>query len=1370
MPWMGAAAYWIYAALMVASIAYQYTEAQKAQRLAEKQRRDAEEAADKRKGYEIPVSGSVTDLPLVYGRAKVGGARVYHVVQDNCIHEAVENKDISFRFGAYDWLDHSHIADKHRYLMFQQALCIGPINKVKDLILEGDTYLDNASLNADKNTAAKGEDVADNWGCGRFDVHYNGGKACNWMSANQARRSTALFTGAAYLTAGVRMRRNNPYFSSAPQVQALIEGRLVRDLIANADGTYTLSNNRIYSTNLALCLLDYLLDFKKVSLEHIDLATFHRVKTDCQMTLTNDNSPGTDLFNMNGKIWRPTNYVWNGKYCVIERQADGSYRGRPGDPNEKMMHTRPIYECNVMLDLKASHRDNINTILSCAVNASLVWSQGQYHLKMPTPLRDNANLDVAGVITDDDLVLGQDVTLSFPSTDTRFNSCTINFPNEAYDFKDDTVTWPIKQSSDRWVANEGRYYPQAGNWDLSPGGKFMQTCAIRGEPGENDAVFTWKVFPMETGEYTLKYLLCEEGTISVNGTVYTQVPPDRSQIIERDPEDAQNILNSFKIGVSVWIRLRSQLPEVRLQLTKDVPVTIEIRIHRETYHEGDIGNLAAGAVLTNPKGVVEWNTRSLASVDFSKEQKSDAIYQQYLREDAGLELSNNISVSSITDRDHALAKAESIVRASRSAFVLEFTYMPTRKIYEPGDVVEFFSKDLNIGSDTAAPAYKTYLLIQKVEVTGSQGSMKVSATRLDWTQNGNNLGDTIFVPNPPLAADKLMPPLWLKYVPDTTHGGSSGKLEWPACGDSRVKQYRLFWGQPGEKDADGNLVMYALGSTTGTSFILPSLPDRTLYFGIEAVDGAGKVSEMMFSNDMNLSKQKPSAPTNVRLTHYGTNGQSIKISWTLPTATVGGAAYTTHYTTAIYRGVTDNISDATRVGEAQGAAFIDTPSEFGLLRYWVVCYTVAGVRGEVAGPYRITLDYWTTVKPPGADTDKPPVPLNASVTGYTNYIEVNWDVQDYTIGGGPDSVIVYTAPWPPDMTTPPAFSEADASQSVKYPISYARVNGAFGQRLMIWLRSVARNQAMSEATTAGQAASIGLIGGQDLTDYIIEAKKLANGAVTGEKLVVDSVVSKIAAVDYAWIDSARINSLDAGKITTGYLSGDRIDAGTITGDKLHVTSLEAIGDGTLGSVHTGRISSTDSSSYIDLRDTTADPVLLNVNGVDRIWKDGHINFITSQQAEEWIGDVNLSQVIRSYRADGDNAGTSNLLHDYALNTAVPIDLSFTYQQLADKYGLRDPYSIALKMIVTGYQFNTVGSEEYAKGFDITVAASQAIVFPKTFEPADWYNQKVRALLHFQYMKNGEIISYVLGVGNGGTDQHVINFKLARVRLTVFKVA
>jgi hypothetical protein len=132
---------------------------------------------------------------------------------------------------------------------------------------------------------------------------------------------------------------------------------------------------------------------------------------------------------------------------------------------------------------------------------------------------------------------------------------------------------------------------------------------------------------------------------------------------------------------------------------------------------------------------------------------------------------------------------------------------------------------------------------------------------------------------------------------------------------------------------------------------------------------------------------------------------------------------------------------------------------------------------------------------------------------------------------------------------------------------YADAVGATATRYYYWLKGVSKAGVVSLAFNAanGATAQTGLIGGQDLTNLIIDASKLANSAVDATKIANAAIGAAAiqngaitnAAIQDAAITNAKIASLDAGKINTGFLSAGVIAANSITGDKINVTGLDA---------------------------------------------------------------------------------------------------------------------------------------------------------------------------------------------------------------------
>ncbi|MDR7207606.1 phage tail spike protein [Priestia megaterium] len=103
------------------------------------------------------------------------------------------------------------------------------------------------------------------------------------------------------------------------------------------------------------------------------------------------------------------------------------------------------------------------------------------------------------------------------------------------------------------------------------------------------------------------------------------------------------------------------------------------------------------------------------------------------------------------------------------------------------------------------------------------------------------------------------------------------------------------------------------------------------------------------------------------------------------------------------------------------------------------------------------------------------------------------------------------------------------------------------------------NLAVDNAKIANLAVSTAKI--QDLA---VDNSKIANATITSAKIgnaqITNALIADLAVTDAkianATISSAKIASLDAGKITTGFLSSDRIDANAITARQLLIGTWE----------------------------------------------------------------------------------------------------------------------------------------------------------------------------------------------------------------------
>jgi len=444
----------IQAVFFVVSVIYQQQQARKA---AERQRQaqiEADARADAAKGLKVVSENEAATLKVPYGRNFMGGARVYTNTLNSIAAPVLGTDGVVFKAGTA--LDAAIGGTKHEFMMVQQAICVGGINAIYDVDIDG-KRISGEYVNADGEIeydvvlpTAFSFVQAYSHGA-RVHVYPTGGVVCPWALANDPTLTNAIFSGICYSTSIFRINRDDPQFNAGiPVSQYYLEGMRVYD-IEGSEGARTLSAAKTYSNNPALCLLDYLINTeygRGLALEFIDLDSFYKAKEICDVVVQAD-------VPLDGTIWR----------------------GKGGTRDIKR------YECNLALDTGKSIRDNIEIILDCMNRAELVWSGGVYRLNIQHPYvydalvtypigtvvqYDNglgdvsvyeataSNLGVtpavgaywvsalAADITDDDIIRDGEISISWPNAQNRLNFATVRFLNEARDFAEETVAWPPK--------------------------------------------------------------------------------------------------------------------------------------------------------------------------------------------------------------------------------------------------------------------------------------------------------------------------------------------------------------------------------------------------------------------------------------------------------------------------------------------------------------------------------------------------------------------------------------------------------------------------------------------------------------------------------------------------------------------------------------------------------------------------------------------------------------------------------------------------------------------------------------------------------------------------------------------------------------
>jgi hypothetical protein len=411
--------------ITVASTAYQISQNNKMKR-----------EADKRKGFNLTISGQAVSVPVAYGKNSLGGIEVKHLVRGSYT-SATNNASKTF---SESFANTSKSGSKNEYLTVQYALCHEGIEGVQWVKVDGIDYNDSSK---------------------KFNhiirTHNNGGAADAIATANTIDPNNK-FTNTAHASATFKLNRNDYNYNGIPQMEFLVKGRKVK-WVKELNGVYSLSTDRVYSNNPALCLLDYLMNSKfgrGLSVNEVDLESFYNSAAVCDTIVATERTVAGQVNGQktvhtvadNGS--RPTNlekHTYENELWLTQGSGKYWYWNKTVWVETTLTSTRPIplYECNLTLDTEDNIRNNIERIMNTMGLAELTWSsEGKYKLLLEHPKTaiELSNLvDANHHFTDNDIIRDES-SLSWPSASSRLNQATISFLNEHEDFKEDTITWP----------------------------------------------------------------------------------------------------------------------------------------------------------------------------------------------------------------------------------------------------------------------------------------------------------------------------------------------------------------------------------------------------------------------------------------------------------------------------------------------------------------------------------------------------------------------------------------------------------------------------------------------------------------------------------------------------------------------------------------------------------------------------------------------------------------------------------------------------------------------------------------------------------------------------------------------------------------
>ncbi|MCP4597801.1 phage tail protein [Neptuniibacter sp.] len=386
-------AWWVAALIVGATAYYSYTEAKKAQK-------KAKEASEAAAGVLITDESTNAAIPVIYGKRRVGGTRVYMTTSGD---------------------------KRHKYLYMAIVLAEGMVEKISNIEIDNIPYTD------DDNNVIQNNRWTNYYGEGDRHVYHetfvgNDSQAITsnginiikesmrteapekdwaWIEvATQEQIDNFTLSGLAAICLRLEWHYDpakNP-FQGVPNITALVHGKRVYDprkdsTNAAYDASLGVSNHRQtnvhsweWSDNYALCLRDYM------TAERYGKGLAGDVVDDVAIAQT-----ATDL----------------DSFKVTP------YSGGPSN--------HQLFKCNAVVDTNEKIFDNIGEfLLNC--RGYIPYINGSYSLFV-----DQASANQFD-ITPDHIVGG--IRIVGPKKEDKFNQISVTFPDEATDYQTNSAVWP----------------------------------------------------------------------------------------------------------------------------------------------------------------------------------------------------------------------------------------------------------------------------------------------------------------------------------------------------------------------------------------------------------------------------------------------------------------------------------------------------------------------------------------------------------------------------------------------------------------------------------------------------------------------------------------------------------------------------------------------------------------------------------------------------------------------------------------------------------------------------------------------------------------------------------------------------------------
>jgi len=828
----------------VASSLYQRQQAKKAKKKADK-------AADERKGFEVPVEGEIGNVPVIYGRAKIGGNRVYHAVRSHYEYNeswvyngdgtTVNNVEVFLSTGGDRFLVDPEIRYSSQVVTEWQGSIetISGIGTVTSFELYG--YVNNAWL--------------------------NGASATNWTIHRTAAGS--VNSGRYVLDVGANINPPLPIGTSDSKLfQAGGIIQLVHAPLASEEG-------RVYKNEMGE-VVSYTTPVTHTYYVHsYNSATGVVELSDPRLNIGKQNSYrslGRDALNTS---WSP-NYDDNesNKRNLLFVTQVISYEGLNEvmfvDIDEKPFQD-PEFGPNARIHIHKTGnvsdqwiRANVAPDLDAANFPGVAHANMAFFLNRDEP-QFNGIPDVKFYVegmklnTPQQLIAGSgaktysnnaaDVLLDYLTNDNYGQGLPLDKIDLDSFSKASAVCgkiMPVGLNGSEYLSTTGKFWsatdPEADGTTLRQLKRYEFNGILDTGDTVRDNIKTI-LRVIDQG-----YLIWSGGKYKLN-LIYPE--PWKSYDVYSQGEIVQYTEAGFATSVDIYRRtsgtsIAGQTPTANgganwevasVAIITDADILVEGNITQGWPRLEDKLNYATVRFYNEledfEEDSVSWPKK------FPVPEDNDNVYSTYIAQDLGIKLEDEVFMNGITDIHHARAFAEEMVRASRHRSDLRLLLDRTHILLEPGDVIKVNSVLLSIPNEL--------LQVEQIEVLAT-GSVEIFCRKFDANAFAWNAPDNeVVVPRNVYAYEKIGQARNLSFSPyDLAYTDSiidvAGIINWDAALGNGGAYYDIAYLKGTKVKAVVGAPWIALGSTSGLNelkFPIPKLRDGVYTFTVITRDREG---------------------------------------------------------------------------------------------------------------------------------------------------------------------------------------------------------------------------------------------------------------------------------------------------------------------------------------------------------------------------------------------------------------------------------------------------------------------------------------------------------------------------------------------------